>query len=125
MLSFFVRMSVTFSRTHRRRVGPASSPEMSVLTPYLPDGDVKGNGALYSLDGDVTDKGVLYSPDGAVTAEDDFREHAARANTIADRAMDFILPIKVGTPVARCPPRRSRRAELPHRAPQECAQVER
>jgi sialate O-acetylesterase len=32
--------------------------------------------------------------------------------------------IKVGTPVARRPPCRSRRAELPHRAPQECAQVE-
>jgi hypothetical protein len=32
--------------------------------------------------------------------------------------------IKVETPIARRPPRRSRRAELPHRAPQECAQVE-
>ncbi len=32
--------------------------------------------------------------------------------------------IKVGTPVSRRPPRRSRRAELPHRAPQECAVVE-
>ena len=28
-----------------------------------------------------------------------------------------IEPIEVGTPVARRPPRRSRRAELPHRAP--------
>jgi hypothetical protein len=28
-----------------------------------------------------------------------------------------LLPIEVGTPVARRPPRRSRRAELPHRAP--------
>jgi hypothetical protein len=34
------------------------------------------------------------------------------------------LAIKVGTPDVRRPPRRSRRAELPHRAPQECAQVE-
>jgi hypothetical protein len=34
------------------------------------------------------------------------------------------LAIKVETPVARRPPCRSRRAELPHRAPQECAQVE-
>ena len=33
--------------------------------------------------------------------------------------------IKVGTPVARRPPRRSRRAELPHRAPLMDAQVER
>ena len=33
--------------------------------------------------------------------------------------------IKVGTPVARRPPRRSRRAELPHRAPQSDAHVER
>jgi hypothetical protein len=32
--------------------------------------------------------------------------------------------INVGTSVGRRPPRRSRRAELPHRAPQECAQVE-
>ncbi|MCX6878578.1 MAG: AAA family ATPase, partial [Verrucomicrobia bacterium] len=32
--------------------------------------------------------------------------------------------IEVGTPVARCPPRRSRRAELPHRAPQESAHTE-
>jgi DNA polymerase-4 len=32
--------------------------------------------------------------------------------------------IKVGTPGVRRSPRRSRRAELPHRAPQECAQVE-
>ena len=29
----------------------------------------------------------------------------------------FVLQIEVGTPVARRPPRRSRRAELPHRAP--------
>ena len=35
-----------------------------------------------------------------------------------------ICTIKVETSVARRPPRRSRRAELPHRAPQECAQVE-
>jgi hypothetical protein len=32
--------------------------------------------------------------------------------------------IKVETSVSRRPPRRSRRAELPHRAPQECALVE-
>ena len=32
------------------------------------------------------------------------------------------MSIEVGTPVARCPPRRSRRAELPHRAPQENTQ---
>ena len=34
-------------------------------------------------------------------------------------------PTEVGTPVARRPPRRSRRAELPHRAPQRDAPVER
>src|SRR6187431_3049347 len=34
-------------------------------------------------------------------------------------------PIEVGTPVARRPPRRSRRAEFPHRAPQSDAHVER
>ena len=38
--------------------------------------------------------------------------------------LSLFLPIKVGTSVGRRPPRRSRRAELPHRAPQECAQVE-
>jgi hypothetical protein len=33
--------------------------------------------------------------------------------------------IEVGTPVSPdAPPRRSRRAELPHRAPQECAHME-
>ena len=37
--------------------------------------------------------------------------------------IDF-LQINVGTSVGRRPPRRSRRAELPHRAPQDCAQVE-
>ena len=29
----------------------------------------------------------------------------------------IFLQIEVGTPITRCPPRRSRRAELPHRAP--------
>ncbi len=35
---------------------------------------------------------------------------------------DGFLAIEVGTPVARRPPRRSRRAELPHRAPRMDAQ---
>ena len=40
-----------------------------------------------------------------------------------DRASeDFFWHIKVGTPVARRPPCRSRRAELPHRAPRKDAQ---
>ncbi len=36
----------------------------------------------------------------------------------------FVHAIKVETSVARRPPRRTRRAELPHRAPRKCAQVE-
>jgi len=36
----------------------------------------------------------------------------------------LLLPIEVATPVARCPPRRSRRAEFPQRAPQESAHTE-
>ena len=43
---------------------------------------------------------------------------------LPDIQRPFVWKIKVGTSVARRPPRRSRRAELPHRAPQECAQVE-
>ena len=45
--------------------------------------------------------------------------------TISNRMGLVFLAIKVGTPGFRRPPRRSRRAELPQRAPQqECAQVE-
>ena len=48
----------------------------------------------------------------------------ARANNTTIVDFFIILPIKVGTSGVRGPPRRSRRAELPQRAPQEYAQVE-
>ena len=44
--------------------------------------------------------------------------------TLGNGVTTTIGSIKVETSVSRRPPRRSRRAELPHRAPQECALVE-
>jgi hypothetical protein len=47
----------------------------------------------------------------------------ARVSAFIDVEEHILWAIEVGTPVARCPPRRSRRAELPHRVPQEDAHV--
>jgi hypothetical protein len=48
----------------------------------------------------------------------------APAFEFCDQRVRGAGPIEVGTPVTRCPPRRSRHAELPHRAPQESAHME-
>ena len=49
---------------------------------------------------------------------------SAVKKTLISRNLFIYSAIEVGTPVTRCPPRRSRRAELPHRAPQESAHME-
>jgi len=88
--------------------------KISVMVPAVVDGIC----FYLQFDQDGNDAGEQYVDPINVMAE---------MSCIADealRAFNSFSQIKVGTSGVRRPPRRSRRAELPHRAPQECAQVE-
>ena len=96
-------------------------------------GTVTQNVRLTASDGAAYDSfGVAVSQSGNIglvgAANDTVGAHTDQGSAYVFRNLDTatgtVTQIKVETSVARRPPRRSRRAELPHRAPQECAQVE-
>jgi len=103
------------------------SPVLSSDTD-LGHGYVRRDGAIHFIGGGVTGSGAnatrIDTPSPWLLQKVVMSKFGPFKTAEGLDVASFEVLIKVGTSVARRPPCRSRRAELPHRAPQECAQVE-